>query len=51
MVTGISDFYALTQAFRESEVLNDFLIQLAQRRIDAGQSVPGITVEERSVIR
>src|SRR5262245_9248690 len=51
IVVGIRDFDALLAAFRDSPVLREFLLGLAQKNIDAGIPVPGVIVEERSVVR
>ena len=53
VVTGISDEKALVyylQHGQQREALFDALIRLAQKQVDAGMTVPGVTTEEKAVM-
>jgi hypothetical protein len=50
VVTAITDAQALFAFFHGNAELDQFMIQLAQRAVKAGFSVPGVEVEERARI-
>ena len=50
-VTGIEDIDALFAFMRDRPEVHDCLFKLAQRAVDAGHTVPGVTVEERAKLK
>lgn len=50
VVTDV-DVMKVADQFKDSPVLREFLIEMAQRAIRAGVAVPGATYEEKSVVR
>lgn len=50
VVTAITDRQAAMAFFAEHEEMTELLMKLAQRAIDAGRTVPGVTVEERAKV-
>ena len=51
VVTGISDLTLLFNYLSGVGELTDLMLKLAQRYVDDGQNVPGVTVEERAIVR
>ena len=50
-VTAIDDIDALFAFMRERTEVHDCLFKLAQRAVDAGHEVPGVTVEEKAKMK
>jgi hypothetical protein len=50
VVTAVSDWDALFGFLRDHPELRDCMTKLAQRAIDKGHTVPGVTVEERQKV-
>ena len=50
VVTGVTDWPALFNHFREFPEVQALLTKLAQQAVTAGRDVPGVTVEERAKV-
>ena len=50
VVTGISDLTKILNWYAGDIRLQTFLIELAQKDVTGGVTVPGVTVEEQAVI-
>ena len=51
MVTDVTDWAALATYMIDQPELKDLLRKLAQRAVDAGRTVPGVTVQETADVR
>ena len=49
-VTGISSIDDLLRGYRNDVRVHELLMELAQKDVDAGLTVPGVTVEEKATI-
>ena len=47
VVTAVTDWQALYNFMKDRAEVTDVLLKLAQRAVDAGHEVPGVTVEEQ----
>jgi hypothetical protein len=51
VVSEVTDWFALARFMVGHPEMDDLLMKLAQRAVDAGKTVPGVTVVEKAVVR